>query len=477
MKKILLASITSLVFIWQGGFNLCALSQGTSEQAAATGRSTSKQSGATNSTGVKKQTRLYGHIDEVNYALGAAGVTLDADKLPALVGNVRLGSPAYYRGIEENDKVLSGKIDNHKLYLLIDRKGKRYSLSVNTSPIDLSKEVATQGKEKIPVLSVVPTPIVDVKQQEEEKEKLLSKFDIVIVIDTSGSMGSPLTSEPASKWMWCEKYIHDFSTKMRPYLQGGITVVTFNKTYDIERHCTPERVRQIFETTTPAGGTDMGSPLQEVFRDFLATGRAKPLLVAVLTDGMPNLGPKVEDVIIDATRDMRYPNEIRMTFLEIGEEFDGRQLLKYLDDFLVYDGAKYDIVDTLTFEQVKQIGLIDALLQAINEQSTVADSGNPLRLELTKLKQEIEQQRAAIRERQHARTTPHVPVQQPPILPTPAAIQPSQHRQFNPVRRQPFNPVQRQHKPNHCQNLFSRLNRSPIKYPGIRSQHQSEQQP
>jgi von Willebrand factor type A domain len=367
----------------------------------ASGQTAAKASGQAS---VKKQTKLYGHVDEVNYALNAAGVTLDADKLPALVGNVRLGSPAYYGGLSENDKVLQGKIQDNKLNLLIERGGKRYALSVNTSPIDLSKEQPKKDGGQIPVLSVVPkdAPVLDVRETEKEKEKQLSNYDVVIVIDTSGSMNFHLSSEPTTKWQWCATYIHNFAEKMRPILTSGLTIVTFNNKYQIEPHCSPERVESIFQSTTPVGGTDMATPLNEVLKSYLATSRSRPLLIAVLTDGMPNLGPKVEDVIIDATRDMRTPGEIRMTFLEIGEEFDGQKLIKLLDDYLVYEGAKYDIVDSLTFDEVKQMGLVDALKHAINEKSTIASTTNPLRAELSKLKQEIEQQRAAVEQHRAA---------------------------------------------------------------------------
>ena len=350
MKTILLARILLILCVMQNSVALSASGQ----------------------PSVKKQTKLYGHVDEVNYALSAAGVTLDADKLPALVGNVRLGSPAYYGGLAENDKILQGKIQDDKLNLLFERNGKRYSLSVNTTPIDLSKERPKTDGRQIPVLSVVPkdAPILDVNETEKEKEKRLSNYDVVIVIDTSGSMNFRLSSENATKWEWCANYIHDFSEKMRTLLTGGLTIVTFNNAYDIEQHCSPERVESIFHSTRPVGGTDMASPLSAVLKNYLATSRARPLLIAVMTDGMPNLGPKVEDVIIDATREMRTPTEIRMTFLEIGEEFDGEKLIKLLDDYLVYEGAKYDIVDSLTFNEVRQMGLVDALKHAINEKST-----------------------------------------------------------------------------------------------------------
>jgi hypothetical protein len=338
--------------------------------------------------------KLYGHVDDVDFALSAAGVTLYADKLPALVGNVRLGSPAYYGGLAENDRVIAGRIADNRLYLTIERSGKKYSLSLNISAVDLTREAAARDSD----LTVPMLKVPQKKAQEPEKriEERLADYDIVLVIDTSGSMGYALTSVPQVKWRWCADYIHDFAEKMRPYLKGGITLVTFNNSYEIEHGCSPDKVAEIFKTTAPNGGTNWSSPLRHVLTDYLSGPRARPLLVAVLTDGMPNIGEPVENVIKEVTHQMHSPKEIRMTFLEIGEEYDGQALIKYLDDYLVHDGAKYDIVDSLTFLEVKDIGLSEALVQALNEKSSLLSKSDALEEQLAKLKQQIADDRKAM---------------------------------------------------------------------------------
>jgi len=349
--------------------------------------------------------KLYGQVDEVNYVCGAAGVSLVGNKLPSKVESVRQGSPAYYAGLEKDDQILSGSIGQNKLALIINRAGKTYSLSVDTGPVDLSRMQAKKDHDlKIPEVDVTQhkTPEVDVTQHktpipppEDPPLKRLSQFDIVIVVDASGSMNQSLSSEPESKWQWCADHISSFAREIKPYLGGrGITLITFNNSFTKERGCSAERVENLFRTMTPAGATDMGSPLQDVLSEFLSTQRGRPLLVVVMTDGMPNRGPKVENVIIQATQEMRSPGEIKVTFLEIGEEYDGRALLKYLDDYLIHDGAKYDIVDTLTFDQLKQIGLAGAMVHAFEDKPTTAGVGS-LQSELSQLKQQIEEAREA----------------------------------------------------------------------------------
>jgi hypothetical protein len=84
-----------------------------------------------------------------------------------------------------------------------------------------------------------------------------------------------------------------------------------------------------------------------------------------MTDGMPNRGPDVKEVIINATRGMQAANEIRLVFLEIGEEFDGWSTIKGWDDDLVSSGARYDIIDSVEFSELARKGLAEELVEVI----------------------------------------------------------------------------------------------------------------
>jgi len=333
----------------------------------------------------KSSTKLYGRVDEVNYALKGAGITLDADKLPAFVGNVRMGSPSYYGGLADGDKVLSANISRDKLNLIFERTAKRYSLSLHTTPANLNASRPTAEKKPLDAaISQTPEP---------DKIKVLSRYDVVILVDISASMMEQLETLPKTKWQWCADYVSTFATKSQAaFKTRGITMVPFNAGYHLERNCNPEQVANLFRNTTPRGNTDFGSPLKQLLNEHLVTDRKRPLIVAVLTDGVPNRGPKIEQVIIDATKGLRRDGEVQITFLEIGEEYSGTALLKYLDDYLVHEGAKYDVVDAITFDELKNLNLEDALTRVIQGEKPAGKAGG-LDAEIIKLKQQIEEER------------------------------------------------------------------------------------
>ena len=204
-------------------------------------------------------------------------------------------------------------------------------------------------------------------QQDRVSLQRLSKYDIVLMIDCSGSMARYLSSMPQRKWRWCQNNIVSFAQRIRPFVGDTITLVTFNDNYRVLRNCTPEAVESTFTSTYPNGDTNIASPLDAILREYLFSPRSRPLLIAIMTDGQPNHGGSVSQVIISASQQMRYPGEIKITFLEVGEEFEGRSFLKFLDDSLISQGARYDIVDTLTFDQVRSMGLVNALAHAISQ--------------------------------------------------------------------------------------------------------------
>jgi hypothetical protein len=100
----------------------------------------------------------------------------------------------------------------------------------------------------------------------------------------------------------------------------------------------------------------------------------------------------VEDTIEDATRQMRSPDEVVITFLQIGEDLEGNDFLSRLDAHMP---GRYDIVDTKTFNQVQSLGLKEALVDSLTERNVHASANNHLQQEirdLTKQSRAIRQQ-------------------------------------------------------------------------------------
>ncbi|MBX9690189.1 MAG: hypothetical protein K2X27_25985 [Candidatus Obscuribacterales bacterium] len=84
---------------------------------------------------------LYGSVDIINAACSAVGIKLSSGILPASIDTVKLGSTAYYSGVSKNDRVLSAKVENNFLNLLIERNGKKYMAKLDTTPQTRSRSL------------------------------------------------------------------------------------------------------------------------------------------------------------------------------------------------------------------------------------------------------------------------------------------------------------------------------------------------
>lgn len=62
---------------------------------------------------------------------------------------------------------------------------------------------------------------------------------------------------------------------------------------------------------------------------------------------------------------MKADEELAISFLQIGNDPAATQFLKALDDKLVEVGAKFDIVDTVTFADMEDMTMTEVLTNAI----------------------------------------------------------------------------------------------------------------
>jgi hypothetical protein len=220
---------------------------------------------------------------------------------------------------------------------------------------------------------------------------LLSSHDVIILVDKSGSMGdrdcpAPTTGlrffarngEPdadVSRWDWCESELVDMSRMAGNALRQGIRVVLFDNHYSVYDRVRVGEIPRIFQAHHPAGNTNAALALKSQLDSYFANrvpGRSRPVVVAVITDGLPSNARALKKAIIDATRTMNSPDEVAITFLQVGKDRKGVNLVHELDDDLVRQGAIYDIVDSKDFGELMQIGLGRALADAITESGRVA---------------------------------------------------------------------------------------------------------
>jgi Mg-chelatase subunit ChlD len=216
----------------------------------------------------------------------------------------------------------------------------------------------------------------------------LAARDIVLLIDKSGSMSTPdcplvssghsklaafsslvlgLGGLSASRWDWCLEQTAHMAKQTEEVLANGFTVVLFESHFAVFPHVTVQELVKIFSEHEPGGGTDLDHPLAATFDDYFRRkqhthGNVKPLLVGVITDGCPNNPNAVRKVIVAATRALRDPNEITVVFFLIGgHDRHGEEFVWDLSHNLVEQGAPYQIVKAVPFNELEKMGLARAL--------------------------------------------------------------------------------------------------------------------
>lgn len=198
---------------------------------------------------------------------------------------------------------------------------------------------------------------------------LLSEHKIILFIDQSGSMKKTDCPGNLSRWDWCELQSADLARLLVPLTHDGLTIVPFATDYKVYENCTPAAVAKIFKTESPKGNTDLLNPLIGQLAHHLANKdpNRRPLVIAIISDGRPDKEAEVADAIVTATKRMKYPKEVAIVFLQVGDAFNGKKFLTDVDENLVSRGAKYDAVSVRTFDTLQQLGLARTLANAIKE--------------------------------------------------------------------------------------------------------------
>lgn len=199
---------------------------------------------------------------------------------------------------------------------------------------------------------------------------LLSKYDVVVVIDKSGSMNETDCPGNVSRWEWCRDQLLNFTNQTAAVFKNGITVVLFSSNYREFKNVDFSLIPQIFESNSPGGGTYMAKPLSQIFDEYFQKRDSSPspvrkLLIEVITDGDPSDRGDLFETVSRATNRMKSADEIKLNFLQIGNERAGTNTLNKLSTELVpNDGAQFDIVGLEPFSAVETEGLPGAMVDA-----------------------------------------------------------------------------------------------------------------
>jgi Mg-chelatase subunit ChlD len=204
--------------------------------------------------------------------------------------------------------------------------------------------------------------------RQEQIQRVLKNRDLYILIDRSGSMETTDCPGASSRWQWCRDQVASLSKETETLLPAGFSLVLFNNHSKVISPAKVTAISEAFENNKPEGGTDIAGAVVRVMREYSerrSRGSALPIVIAVITDGVPNDERSLRRALIAATTDISQSNEISVVFLQVGEDNQASAYLEELDRGLTQEGARFDIAQSMIFADVKAKGLLEALITCV----------------------------------------------------------------------------------------------------------------
>jgi len=199
---------------------------------------------------------------------------------------------------------------------------------------------------------------------------VLDNRDYTLILDKSGSMSTADQPGGITRWKAAEESTLALARKCEEFDPDGITVYLFSSRFRRYDNVTSDKVHQIFQENDPVGRTDLAGVLKDALDNFLQRKQAGQIkengeTMLVITDGEPDDRKAVMKEIINASRQIDRDEELAISFIQVGKDPLAMRFLKALDDDLQGAGAKFDIVDTVTLEDMEGQTLSEVLLNAI----------------------------------------------------------------------------------------------------------------
>ena len=338
---------------------------------------------------------------------------------------VFLGTPSSYTGLKEGDVLVDEKLEEQPrglvAHLTLQRDGQKFSVEMDapgnfrkylnaeasaaqtsqthsgsaapgasrptntpTAALDGGQALAPNAAVNV-VQALAPTPTLEAQSAklalsteengpltlQAKTEKVFRGRDLVVLIDRSGSMSESDCPGAISRWDWCKQQVVTLSEATRSVFPTGFRLGLYNNHCDVADNATVDSIVNAFTTNKPDGGTYTADAITHElreYRDRKRHGAAKPMVIVVVTDGAPNSPSALRDVLVNATSDMERADDLQVVFIQIGEDDQSTTLLDQLERHLTDSGARFAIAHTVTFEKVKEAGLIRAITDALTQQ-------------------------------------------------------------------------------------------------------------
>lgn len=193
----------------------------------------------------------------------------------------------------------------------------------------------------------------------------LSNRDYTMIIDKSGSMDTE-DMNGKSRWHAVQESAKAVARKLDALDPDGITLYTFSGNFKRYDNVHADSVDKVFQENEPMGSTALHLVLRDAFTNWQQRKKKGETkngeTIVVVTDGEPDDRRAVATEIKNITKVLDNADELKVKFFQIGKDSSAASYLKHLDDDLQSEGAKHDIVSAITFDQLENTSLKEALL-------------------------------------------------------------------------------------------------------------------
>ncbi len=201
-------------------------------------------------------------------------------------------------------------------------------------------------------------------------DALVADRDYTVIIDKSGSLAIDDDTQGKTRWEMAQESTIALAKKCEEIDPDGITVYLFSGRFRRYDNVTADKIVQIYRENEPMGKSDLKTVLRDALDNYFqrkAIGQAKPNgeTMLIITDGVPDEPKEIIRLIIEASQKIERDEELGISFIQVGKDKKASEYFKALDDQLESAGAKFDIVDTVTIDDMKDMSLTEVLLNAL----------------------------------------------------------------------------------------------------------------
>lgn len=205
---------------------------------------------------------------------------------------------------------------------------------------------------------------------------LLEDRDYTIIIARSDASKDP--QHPwYEEWVEAQASLIDLAKKCQEFDPDGITLYEASTPMWKYKNSNVARLAEILQRqnteldSANPSAINLEEALKETFSDYFAiktnaAGKKGAIIVAVL-DQKPEKAAAVAEILVSVANKIDTDEEIGVSFIQIGDDLKTREFLTDLDTNLQGRGARFDIVDTKFWHEIKRSSVVQFLIGAIND--------------------------------------------------------------------------------------------------------------